>query len=159
TIRRLKPWPYASSSSVTPCGLLASSSKARRCSELKRRFRGTDAIRNHEPSFSPLHLFITLGEGRLCVAERVSYANIRRWCRVGLQAPDPFHLPRESAAYNAGRPWFHPRSRRHLHPRRSGRAPQCGRGIPEMRTDREPHQECVMGFRAKGTYVAPSVCR
>ena len=51
TIRRLKPWPYASSSSVAPCGLLASSSKARRCSELRRRFRGADAIRNHDPSF------------------------------------------------------------------------------------------------------------
>jgi hypothetical protein len=64
TIRQLKPWPYINSSSVTPCGLPASSSSTRRCSGPRRRFRGDEDIRNHDPSLHPLRLVITLLERR-----------------------------------------------------------------------------------------------
>src|SRR5258707_14794652 len=67
----MKPWRYTGISSVAPCGLSARSSSARRCSGLRRRFRGADAIRNHEPSFLPLHLLITLGGGGLRLIQRM----------------------------------------------------------------------------------------
>jgi hypothetical protein len=63
---------------VAPCGLLASSSSARRCPELRRRFRGADAIRNHEPSIPPLHVLITLGERRLGLIQCVGHPLIGR---------------------------------------------------------------------------------
>jgi hypothetical protein len=58
------PWTSTSSSSVAPCGSLASSSSAWRCSGLRRCFRGSDGIGNSALSFPPPHLLITLGEGR-----------------------------------------------------------------------------------------------
>jgi len=55
----LKPRLRASICSLTPCELPASSSKARRCSGPRRRFRGDFPNRNSSPSFSPSHLLIT----------------------------------------------------------------------------------------------------
>src|SRR6266436_5605190 len=106
SIWRVKPWA-SSKASLTPSGLRDSSSRARRASRPRRRFRGGFPIGNSGPSPPPLHLFITFGERRLRLVQAIghpligrrdwpprtclrSHSALSRTSQWGLDGPDDF---------------------------------------------------------------------